>query len=94
VILRKNFGISWELMSEHSPWSEIKHKRAAPGVESWTLVMHRRYRPWWGLGLAVRSKMFTATRRLAEHEALAVLATMQAEYPDWQMELGPGEACE
>lgn len=66
-------------MSGHRRWSEIKHKRDQPAT--WTLVIHRTRRPWWGLGLIARTDEVEATKTTTEEEALSVAAMLKAEFP-------------
>lgn len=56
-------------------------------AETWSLVLRRRYRPWWTLWLGVRWREISAERVGTEDDILASAAEMKAEFPRWEFEL-------
>jgi hypothetical protein len=56
-------------------------------VDSWELTLRRSFRPWWGLGIIVRWHEIALSREGLEKDVLAGLAELQAEFPEWELEL-------
>jgi hypothetical protein len=56
----------------------------------WTLIVHRTFHPWWGLGLVRRTLDISLIHTGTEEEILARAADLKAKHPSWDFQLRRG----